>query len=251
MTILIVEDEIPAARRLENMLRKLLPEAQLLPVLDSVATTVAYLQDAPVPDLLFLDIQLADGQSFSIFEQVPLQCPIIFTTAYDQYALQAFKVNSIDYLLKPIDERDLQQALTQYQAYDQRPVPGPNQWQQLLNEIRKPSYKERFLIRSGEEIRFIQVEDIPYFFSEQGVVYAQLNDRRKFHIDYTLEQLEDILDPGAFFRVSRKFIIRLGAIERIFTYFNGRLKLSVTPTPPTDVIVSRDRVPDFKAWMDR
>lgn len=251
MTILIVEDEIPAARRLENMLRKLLPEAQLLPVLDSVAASVDFLRASPPPDLLFLDIQLADGQSFSIFEQVSLPCPVIFTTAYDQYALQAFKVNSIDYLLKPIDERDLQQALDQYQTYDQRPVPAPEQWQQLLNEIRKPSYKERFLIRAGEEIRFIQVEDIQYFFSEQGLVYAQLNDRRKFHIDHTLEQLADVLDPNVFFRVSRKFIVGLEAIDRIFTYFNGRLKLSVTPTPPTDVIVSRDRVPDFKAWMDR
>jgi len=251
MTILIVEDEIPAARRLENMLRKLLPEAQLLPVLDSVAASVDFLRASHPPDLLFLDIQLADGQSFFIFEQVPLKCPIIFTTAYDQYALQAFKVNSIDYLLKPIDERDLQRALEQYQAYDQRLIPGPQQWQQLLNEIRKPSYKERFLIRSGEEIRFIQVDDIQYFYSEQGLVYTQLKDRRKFHIDYTLEQLEDVLDPAVFFRVSRKFIVGLKAIERIFTYFNGRLKLSVTPTPPTDVIVSRDRVAHFKAWIDR
>lgn len=251
MTILIVEDEIPAARRLENMLRKLQPEAELLPVLDSVAATVAYLQNAPIPDLLFLDIQLADGQSFSIFEQMPLQCPIIFTTAYDQYALQAFKVNSIDYLLKPIDERDLQRALDQYNTYEKRPTPAPEQWQQLLNEIRKPSYKERFLIRSGEEIRFIQVDDIAYFYSEQGVVYARLSDRRKFHIDYTLEQLGDVLNPEAFFRVSRKFIVGLEAIERIFTYFNGRLKLEVSPSAPADVIVSRDRVSDFKQWIDR
>jgi len=251
MTVLIVEDEVPAAKRLQAMLAKAMPEATISRVLDSVAGTIDYLNKETEPDLIFLDIQLADGESFDILEAVPVRCPVIFTTAYDQYTLQAFKVNSIDYLLKPLDERDLDRAIGQFRAYalDRRPHPG--QWSAFLEAVRKPSYKERFMIRSGEEFRFISVADIQYLYSEQGMVYAQLGDRRKFHLDFTLDQLDDMLNPDEFFRINRKFIIRLRAIERIFTYFNSRLKLEVIPTAPFDLIVSRDRVPDFKHWIDR
>ncbi len=251
MTVLIVEDEVPAAKRLQAMLAKAMPEATISRVLDSVAGTIDYLRKEAEPDLIFLDIQLADGESFDILEAVPIRCPVIFTTAYDQYTLQAFKVNSIDYLLKPLDERDLERAITQFRTYalERRPLPG--QWSAFLESVRKPSYKERFMIRSGEEFRFIQVSDIQYLYSEQGMVYAQLNDRRKFHLDFTLDQLDGMLNPDEFFRINRKFIIRLAAIDRIFTYFNSRLKLEVTPAPPFDLIVSRDRVPDFKHWIDR
>lgn len=252
MTIQIIEDEVPAARRLQNMIQQIIPESNILPIIDSVRGAVDFFRERPALDLLFLDIQLADGQSFDIFSAVEVTCPVIFTTAYDKFTLQAFKVNSIDYLLKPIDGQELRAAIDQYNNYrHQQQLLPAEQWQQLLQAVRKPTYKERFMIRAGEEIRFISVDDIQYFFSEQGMVFAQLADRRKFHIDYTLEQLESLLDPNAFFRISRKFIVALRAIDRIFTYFNSRLKLQLKPATPSECIVSRDRVSEFKQWIDR
>lgn len=251
MTCLIVEDEIPAAKRLQSMILKHMPHAEILPVLDSVASAISFFSSGIDTDLIFLDIQLADGQSFDIFESVTVSSPIIFTTAYDQFALQAFQVNSIDYLLKPIEDKELSRALRKYQQKGKFTFPDRENWASFLQSVQKPTYKERFLIRMGEELRFITVEEMNFLFSDQGLVYAQLADKRKFHLDFTLDQLVDMLNPDEFFRINRKFIVRLRAIDRIFTYFNSRLKLEVIPKAPFELIVSRDRVHDFKRWIDR
>lgn len=251
MTCLIIEDETPAAKRLQAMIEKHQPQARIVSVLDSVAAAVTFLNTHEHPDLIFMDIQLADGQSFDIFESVTVSSPIIFTTAYDEYALQAFRVNSIDYLLKPIEEKELSRALKKYKSQEKNTPPDLSQWRAFLHTVQEPKYKERFLLKIGEEIRFIETADINYVFSDGGMVYAQLQDKRKFHLDFSLDQLTHLLNPDDFFRINRKFIIRLRAINRIFTYFNSRLKIESDPKSPFDLIVSRDRVNDFKRWIDR
>ena len=252
MRVLIIEDEIPAAKQLQKLLQKALPSIEVLAVLDAVESAVNWFsQTTDQPALIFMDIQLADGLSFDIFNQVEITAPVIFTTAFDQYTLKAFKVNSIDYLLKPIDPEALQDALQKYQQF-YLPKDGFN-YQQLLSTIRQaqsPTFKQRFLIKSGQELRFVTTADIQYFYSEDGMVFAQLSNTFKYCIDHTLDQLEDLLDPAFFFRINRKLIISLGAMQKIHTYFNGRLKLDLQPLPNFEVIVSRDRVQNFKLWLD-
>ena len=251
MKILIIEDEGPAARQLEKLLLEIKPDTEILAVLDSVESAAMWLENPPTLDLIFMDIQLADGLSFDIFNKVELQAPVIFTTAYDQFTLQAFKVNSVDYLLKPLEPEELRRALLKYErVFQNRPVYDRRLIDQLMQTISRPSPKERFLVKAGQYITYIQVGEIRYFYSEEGLVFAQTNGK-KHNIDYTLDQLEEVLDPNQFFRLNRKIITGLDSIRRISPYFNSRLIVDLHPKTGFDVIVSRDRVAGFKLWLDR
>jgi DNA-binding LytR/AlgR family response regulator len=254
MQILIIEDEQPAAKQLAKLIQRARPQAELLPALDSIESAVEFLSaSAILPELIFMDIQLADGLSFDIFNQVDIKAPVIFTTAFDQYTLKAFKVNSIDYLLKPIEPDELDTALHKYENIYR---PAPQLSSKLINQLKdalfSPSYKERFLIKVGQQLIYLRTQDVRYFYSEDSLVYAITLEHKKHLVDFTLDQLEQVLSPRDFFRINRKIILHLEAIHRIHTYFNGRLKLDLLPAPiELEVIVSRDRVPDFKLWLDR
>lgn len=252
MNILIIEDEQPAAKRLNNLILEHRPQFRILDALDSVEGAVQWLRAHPAPDLMFLDIQLADGLSFDIFNQVQVQSPVIFTTAYDQYTLKAFKLNSVDYLLKPIDPEELARALDKFDQFFGKKMNYDLQTiQQMIQGMAKPHYKERFLVRVGQQMTYIAVTDIQYFYSENGMAYAKTADNKRHLIDYTLEQLEETLDPASFFRINRKVITHIDAIQKIAPYFNSRLKLEIKPKADFDVIVSRERVGAFKNWLDR
>lgn len=252
MKVLIVEDEQPAARRLKQLLEEKRPGLQALGPLESVEAAVKWLRANPEPDLLFLDIQLADGLSFDIFRQVAVQAPAIFTTAYDQYTLNAFKLNSIDYLLKPIDPDELEQALEKFgRLFGRRQAWGPEAIRDIIQAFTRPAYKERFMVRAGQQLTYIRAEDIFYCYSEDGLAFAQMGSRKRHPIDYTLDQLEGLLDPRDFFRLNRKVIAHIQSIRKVEPYFNSRLKLELEPTAPFEIIVSRGRVIDFKNWLDK
>ncbi|MCB0521554.1 MAG: response regulator transcription factor [Lewinellaceae bacterium] len=254
MKILLVEDEQPAAKRLASLLDEHCPEGEVLvDMLESVEASVKWLKSFPMPDLIFMDIQLADGLSFDIFKQVNVTAPVIFTTAFDQYTLAAFKVNSIDYLLKPIDPDELIAALQKFKRFFQKAAPYDRSGleQMLQSLLKKEQYKERFLVKSGQHFLHVNVGDIAYFFSEDGVAFAQHSNGKKHIVEYTLDQLESALDPGQFFRINRQMIVRPEAIVKISTWFNSRLKLEMGPPCEANTIVSRERVNDFKNWLDR
>ncbi|WP_400190180.1 LytR/AlgR family response regulator transcription factor [Hymenobacter sp. B81] len=260
MTAFIVEDEPLAARRLGDMLRRQQPPVQVLATADSVEAAAALLETAAPPDVLFLDIHLADGLSFELFERVDVRCPVVFTTAYDQYALRAFKVNSIDYLLKPIDEDELQAALHKLRALRAAapaPAPAPAFDAALLSQVLQQlqpqnQYKKQFVVKVGEHLKVIPVEQISYFFSLEKATFVQTRENRRFVLDQTLEQLEKLLDPRQFFRLNRAYLVHHDAIQDIIHYTNSRLKTVLQPVGPEgDVLVSRERVPAFRAWLER
>ncbi len=252
MNILLIEDEQPAAKRLTNLIEELRPQWRVLTAIDSVESAVRWLSTNPTPDLVFMDIQLADGLSFDIFQQVSVNTPVIFTTAYDQYTLNAFKVNSVDYLLKPIEPSELEHALKKFeQVFGKRMNYDLDAFQKLIRAMSQPQYKERFLVKIGQQLAYVNVSDIYYLFSEDGLVQTRQADGKKYLLDYTLEQLEELLDPLNFFRINRKIIVHLQGIAKIAPYFNGRLKLELKPKADFEVIVSRERVNDFKKWLDR
>lgn len=253
MKILIIEDEPQAAKRLETLVHELLPSAHVLDKIDSVKKSVQWFKNNPPPDLALMDIQLADGISFQIFEQCEVKSPVIFTTAYDEYALKAFKVNSIDYILKPVDKNDLQAALKKLETLTN----SADGTKKLLNSIGEvvqrlsKKYKERFVIKVGEHLRTIEVKDILYFHSQDKATFCCTADNRNHILDFTLEQLEDMIDPLAYFRVNRKYFVRAEAIQDIISYTNSRLRLVLKNSTDNDVIVARERVQEFKQWLDR
>jgi two-component system, LytTR family, response regulator LytT len=253
MNVLIIEDEIVSARRLEKMLKGLIPDLRILALLESVGQSVRWFKDNPPPELIFMDIQLSDGSSFDIFSQVEITSPVIFITAYDEYALQAFKVNSIDYLLKPIDKNELAQSLEklhrllQFKSYVSQP-----EMAQLINSLReaKPNYKTRFLVKAGQTFITIFTPEIAYFFADHKVSYLVTREGKKHLIDQTLEELEDQLDPKVFFRLNRQFIAAVHAITKLHNYFNRKLKVELNPPTDIEVLVSREKSPDFKTWLN-
>ncbi|ALW85716.1 hypothetical protein AUC43_11830 [Hymenobacter sedentarius] len=268
LTALIVEDEPLAARRLADMLARQPEPVQVLGTAESVAQAVAMLESPqPAPDVLFLDIHLADGLSFELFERTPVRCPVIFTTAYDQYALQAFKVNSVDYLLKPIDEEELSAALRKLRALHSaaRAAPAPafdpallgqllQQMQQTLPGTTTPgaAYKTQFVVRVGEHLKVVPLDQIAYFFSLEKATFLQTTEGRKYVVDYTMDQLENLLDPRRFFRLNRAYLAQQTAIQDIIHYTNSRLQTVLKPlAPDTQVLVSREKVNVFKSWLDR
>ncbi|MGV3541187.1 MAG: LytR/AlgR family response regulator transcription factor [Rufibacter sp.] len=261
---LLVEDEPLAASRLTRLLQdqQEVP-MQVVAQLPSVQEAVAFFKEGPLPDLAFFDIQLGDGLSFQIFEQVEVMCPIIFTTAYDAYALRAFKANSIDYLLKPIDAEDLAQALQKFRrlttatggtakpsAVAETSLQLLQQALQQLQNPTVPAFKNRFVIKVGEHLRAVPVEEIDFFYSFEKATFLQTTDNRRYAIDYTVEQLEQLVDPKQFFRVNRGYLVQMKAIQDILHFTNSRLKLVLRNHPQTEVLVSRERVAAFRTWLD-
>lgn len=251
MNVLIIEDEKPAARRLARLLNEL--DVQVANMLHSVEESVEWFQNNDHPDLIFLDIQLSDGLSFEIFDLVEVKSAIIFTTAYDEYALQAFKLNSIDYLLKPIDDEELESAVIKYQNLK----PDHNQLSLDFEDIKKllvnpleREYKKRFTIRLGQHLKIINADEIECFYSENKGTYASTTEGRNYLLDTTLENLENELSPQIFFRVSRKFYININHIKDIVSYTNSRLIIKLNRYNEQEIIVSRERVKDFKLWLE-
>jgi DNA-binding LytR/AlgR family response regulator len=253
MRILIVEDEPQAAARLSTLVLELIPQANIEARIDSVRKTVQWLAVNSAPDLILMDIQLADGLSFQIFEQHQVISPVIFTTAYDEYALKAFKVNSVDYILKPVDKDELAAALKKLNTLAKNESGN----KQILDNIGQAiqmlmkKYKTRFVIKVGEHLRTIEVISIRYFYSQEKATFCVTDENRNFILDYTLEQLEEMLDPAEFYRINRKYLVRSGAIQDIISYTNSRLKLVLKGSADNDIIVARERVQDFKQWLDR
>jgi DNA-binding LytR/AlgR family response regulator len=251
MNVIIIEDEKPSARRLQRMLDKY--DVHVVNMLHGVEESIEWFNDNPHPDLIFLDIQLSDGLSFEIFENVDIKSPIIFTTAFDEYALQAFKLNSIDYLLKPIDEEELESAVHKYMEMN----PDPRSIQIDFEDIKKlltnpleREYKKRFTTRIGQHLKMVNVDDIECFYSENKGTYAHTKDGRNYLLDTTLEKLEQELSPEEFFRISRKFYVNINAIKDIISYTNSRLELKLNNYKDQEVIVARERVRDFKLWLE-
>lgn len=250
MNVIIVEDEKPAARLLQRKLDKL--GIATATMLHSVEEAIEWFSSNAHPDLIFLDIQLSDGLSFEIFDAVPINSAIIFTTAYDEYALRAFKLNSIDYLLKPIDEDDLEAAVKKYRERTPQPQSLSLDFEQIKRMLVNPAekaYKKRFTIKMGQHLKMVNIEDVECFFSENKGTYLHTYDNRDYLLDCTLEQLENELDPSEFYRVSRKFIIPMKAIKDIVVYTNSRLKVILPTYKDDEVIVSRERVNDFREWL--
>lgn len=251
MEALIIEDEKPSARYLQRMLQK--QDVQVNQLLHSVEEAIAWFKAHEHPDLIFLDIQLSDGLSFEIFDAVEVQSAIIFTTAFDEYALQAFKLNSIDYLLKPIDEAELEAAVKKYRNF--KPVRKDVQFsfddikRLLVNPVER-EYKKRFTTKIGQHIKMINVDEIECFYSENKGTYAFTVEGRDYLLETTLEQLEKELSPETFFRINRKFIINITGIKDIIAYTNSRLQLRLNTYGQEKVIVARERVKDFKLWLE-
>ncbi len=251
MNVIIIEDEKPAARRLERMLSELGMEVKKQ--LHSVEQSIKWFQENEHPDLIFLDIQLSDGLSFEIFDVIKIKSAVIFTTAYDEYALQAFKLNSIDYLLKPIDDDDLQTAVNKYQerqpSEKQITLDFDDIKRLLVNPVER-EYKKRFTVKVGQHLKMIAVDEIECFYSENKGTYAHTTEGRNYLLDITLDNLETELSPKSYFRVSRKFYININAIKDIVSYTNSRLQLKLNSYSEDEIIVSRDRVKDFKLWLE-
>jgi len=251
MRIIIIEDEKPSARRLHRMIERL--DLTVETMLHSVEEALDWFQNNQHPDLIFLDIQLSDGLSFEIFEHIDIKSAVIFTTAYDEYALQAFKLNSIDYLLKPIDEDDLAKAVSKYKErlpQQQAVTLDFNDIKKLLVNPIEREYKKRFSVKVGQHLKLINIDEIECFYSENKGTYAYTVEGRNYLLDLTLEQLEDELEPQTFFRISRKFFVNINAIKDMISYTNSRLQVKLNNYKEQDVIVARERVKDFKLWLE-
>lgn len=256
MRVLIIEDEPLAAARLEELIRGYDPGITIAGICDSVKESVRWLGSNTVPDLLFLDVQLGDGLSFEIFDQVQVDCPVIFTTAYDAYAMDAFRLNSISYLLKPIRSDELAAAFEKYMAspWFRHEQSAGREQQMALDMVRQlftRQYKKRFLVKTGQHIRSIATDDIECLYSMEKATWAIISGGKTVLLDYTLEQVEKMLDPEKFFRVSRKYIVSVEAIEDIITYSGSRLKLRIRHCADDDIFVSRERVQEFRNWLSR
>ncbi len=250
MKILIIEDEKPAATRLERLLASHFPEVKFGENLDTVTKAVRWFGENPDPDLIFCDIQLADGISFEIFEKVKVTAPVIFTTAFDQYAIRAFQVNAIDYLLKPIDPLELARAVDKFKSSQAKPMLDLELLKGLLQPEKK-IFKNRFLVRFGEKIQSVPNEEVAFFYSEERVTFLQTVGGKKYVLDSTLEQVESQVDPMLFFRLNRKYLAKVDAVEEVLTYSNSRLKVKLRNCPDNDILISREKVSDLKEWLDR
>ncbi len=250
MKVLIIEDEEFAAEKLEQMLLQINPSIDVLAKLGSIAESVKWLMDRTA-DLIFLDIQLSDGISFSIFEQVSIHTPVIFTTAYDQYAIKAFQLNSISYLLKPIRKSELEESLQKYETLKSA---FSIDFETLLATIQgiEPGYKKRFLIQLGEKIRKVELSEIAYFFVLEKAVYLRTFQGKSYPVEYTLDKLESLINPEKFFRINRKYIVSIDSISDMVAYSRSRVKLQLSPKADkeADTIVSIDRSSDFKKWLN-
>jgi len=254
MNVLIVEDETPAAEKLERYLHKYSEKITVVHIVGSVKETVSWLKDNQSKiDLIFMDVQLKDGISFAVFQEVKIEKPIIFITAYNEFALDAFKVNSIDYLLKPITFTDLSSSLKKIEILSTQLRWSDDKNQNLAEQLStapQKNYKTRFMVKLGEHIKSITSDEISFYFADGRDVYLVTNQLRKFIIDYTLEGLDEILDPKIFYRVNRSYILNIASIQDVIVYSNSRLKITPHIKWEREIIVSRDKVNDFKRWFD-
>jgi DNA-binding LytR/AlgR family response regulator len=256
MNVLIIEDESATARRLQKLLSEIDTGIEVLAIHESISQTVKWLQTHGEPDLMFMDVNLSDGLSFGVFEEIEVNCPVIFTTAYDQYAIQAFKVNSIDYLLKPVNKDDLAESLRKYHKLQR--IEGDAKIDiakldigklALALGIQKTDYIKRLVVRYGENIKAIEVKDAAYFYSEDKIVFMTLKDGKTYPVDFTLDHLEARLDPELFFRINRKFVISYHAIEKMISYSKSRIKITLNPPSTLESISSTERSGEFKEWL--
>lgn len=256
MNVLIVEDEPFAQQELKRLLAAIRRDIIVLDCIDSVEDTILWLRSNPLPDLIFLDIQLSDGLSFEIFRQEKILCPVIFTTAFDEYAIQAFKVNSIDYLLKPVKQSELSSALSKFDdvkaswQVQSRPAIDISVLEQLMQNPRK-EYKSRFIARIGDQIKHISIEDVSWFYAEDNVVFLITRTNNRYIIDYTLDQVSQQTDLSRFFRLNRSYIAAIQSIGKVNRYFNGRLLIELSPAAPEQVFVSRAKAQEFIEWLDK
>ncbi len=252
MNILIIEDEKRAANRLKRILLSIDPTIHIVDVIGSVSKGKDFFSLNKEPELIISDIQLEDGISFDIFESVSINCPIIFTTAYNQYAIQAFKVNGIDYLLKPIDEQELKIAIEKYENIFASKKTLPNQstlLTALAQSLKADKYKTRFMIKVGTKIKSIETKDIACFYSQDKGTYLQTNEGRNYVVDYSIESIQGMIDPDVFFRISRKYLVNIKGIEEITAWTNSRLKLNIKGSKDQNIIVAREKTREFKDWL--
>ena len=251
MNSIIIEDEILSAEHLSNLLKKIDPNIVVLDTFDTIKKSINAFKSGIRADLLFVDIHLADGLSFEIFNEITVETPIIFTTAYDEYAIRAFKLNSVDYLLKPVGIDELRSALDKFKKYNR------NDYSIMLDNIvhayqtMNKQYKNRFMIRMGENIVSVKTEQIAHFIFEDGIVLLATTNNHLYPVDFTLDQIEPMVDPVEFFRINRKAIININSIQKTGTYFNSRLKITSTFLQDENSVVSRERVNDFKEWLGK
>jgi two-component system, LytTR family, response regulator LytT len=256
MRALIIEDEPFAQEELKRLLKKTGRVIDIIDCIESVEDAVEWFNSNPMPDLVFMDIQLADGISFDIFKQVKVDAPVIFTTAYNEYAIRAFKVNSIDYLLKPIEPAELDQALQKYENLKDTPVQpvlnNPAALEQILSQITQVSnFKTRFVVKVGEQIKMIKAEDVAYFYAEGNEVFLFTFQKQRYIIDYTLDDLNTMANPVHFHRINRSYIVNINAITKVHKYFNSRLKIELNPNREDEILVSRVKVPEFLSWLEK
>ena len=250
MQVLIIEDETPAANRLARLLQKINSDITVVNRLDSVESSVKFLQSASGIDLIFMDIQLADGLSFDIFQQTTITTPVIFTTAFDQYTLKAFKVNSIDYLLKPIDEIELHQAVEKFrQLHNKNDHSFSEKIMKLVQEMEVTKYKERLLIKRGQQLSYLKTKAIAYCYADGKLCYAVDFDGTRYLLETNLYQLEEQLQPNCFFRINRHLLVNIESVKKVHTWLGGRLKIEILPTTNVETVVSRERVNGFKEWL--
>jgi DNA-binding LytR/AlgR family response regulator len=249
MKCLIIEDEKEAAIKLSGMIEKYDMDIVILDTIQSVKNAVIWLNNNETPDLIFMDIQLADGLSFEIFEQTIVKAPVIFTTAYDEYALKAFKVNSIDYLLKPIGQSELNQAVDKYKENNAPKEISAQVFDTILHTLSK-KYKSKFLIKVGEHIKVFAIDDVQCFYSMEKYTFLQNHEGRDYAIAYSLDQVENLIDPAKFYRINRSFLVAFSAISNIVSYSNSRLRIDLKSNNSEDLIVSREKVQDFKKWLE-
>ncbi|MFD1094177.1 LytR/AlgR family response regulator transcription factor [Salegentibacter chungangensis] len=254
MNIVIIEDEIHASDALESIILKFRPDTRILAKPESIEEAISWFKKNDAPDLIFCDIHLSDGSSFEIFKQVEVNTPIIFTTAYNEYAIDAFKLNSIDYLLKPLKNEEVNAAIEKYEGLNQSNL---NLELEKLNDLLRQTHqlktkesKSRFMVKSGKTIKVISSKDTAYFLAEDGVVLLVTFQGKRFVINYTLDQLEEDLDPGSFFRANRQLIVNINTVKEVNPYFKGRLHLVLEPGPEEDQIISSSKASSFKDWLD-
>lgn len=251
--VLIIEDEKPAAEWLRQLILKFDPHILVLAVIDSVSGAVEWFHQNPAPDLVFMDIQLSDGLSFGIFERMNVTSPVIFTTAYEEYAIKAFKVNSVDYLLKPISYQELEVSFQKFGDKVRHSQPTPVVTIELLNKVKEmlqKQYKTRFVIKVGEHLKSIAVEDILFFYSLEKATFLCTSDLKTYLVDYSLDRISEMVDEHSFFRINRKYILSNKSIADIIFYSNSRLKIKLKKLDEESIIVSRDKVAAFKEWLD-
>ncbi len=256
MQVLLIEDEELTARKLQRLLADVQPDARVAGLAGSIEASVAWLQANPAPDLILMDIELADGQSFEIFNRVAVPSPVIFTTAYDEYAIKAFKVHSIDYLLKPVKEEDLRRALAKLRALKGILHPPadvlPPSLSRLLAQLAPPpaaTYRDRFMIKQGQQLFSVPVEEVAYFFSRNKISFLKTHQGHEWMVEYTMDQLDKLLDPRRFFRLNRQVIAGLNAVDKVHLYFNNKLKVQLLPGFEEEVLVSREKAGEFKSWL--